>query len=138
MVSTTIHFLAKWWTLQIAEHPEERREIKIRCAINARRIKSNDLSGKLPPDLIWFPAVAHCLTYRMLAHVTVSTKDSGPTEIFRAILGGPGVFDIVRASTLFAKAAKARRATTPEHTATLGGDVKGGMAQIDKLKHLCC
>ncbi|KAJ5427073.1 hypothetical protein N7465_002143 [Penicillium sp. CMV-2018d] len=67
---------AKWWTIQIAEHPEERREIKIRCAINARRIMSNDLSwltadtpGKLLPDLIWFPAVAHYLTYGKLAHM---------------------------------------------------------------------
>lgn len=50
---------AKWWTTQIAEHPEERHEIKIRCAINARRIMSHDLSwltadtpGKLLQDLI--------------------------------------------------------------------------------------
>lgn len=58
----------------------------------------------------------------------VSAKDGGPTEIFLAILGGPGVLDMVRAPALFAKAAKARRAMTPEHIATLGGEVKGGMA----------
>ncbi|KAJ6073192.1 hypothetical protein N7467_011277 [Penicillium canescens] len=67
---------AKWWTTQIAEQPEDRREIKIRCAINARRIMSDDLSwltadtpGKLLPDLIWYPAVAHCVTYEKLAHM---------------------------------------------------------------------
>ncbi|KAJ6073194.1 hypothetical protein N7467_011279 [Penicillium canescens] len=67
----------------------------------------------------------------------VSAKDGGPAEIFLAILGGLGVLDMVRAPALFAKAAKARRAMSPEHIATLGDEVKGGMAQIDKLKQLC-
>lgn len=67
----------------------------------------------------------------------VSAKDGGPTEIFLVILGGPSVLDMVRAPALFTEAAKARRAMTPEHIATLGGEVQGGMAQIDKLKQLC-
>ncbi|OJJ85483.1 uncharacterized protein ASPGLDRAFT_73421 [Aspergillus glaucus CBS 516.65] len=67
----------------------------------------------------------------------VSAKDGGTAEIFLAILGGLGVLDMVRAPALFAKAAKARRAMSSEHIATLGDEVKGGMAQIDKLKQLC-
>ncbi|KAJ5705148.1 hypothetical protein N7536_000837 [Penicillium majusculum] len=67
----------------------------------------------------------------------MSAKDGGPTGIFLVILGGLGVIDMVRAPALFAKAAKARRAITPEHIATLGSEVKGRMAQIDKLKRLC-
>lgn len=67
---------AKWWTAQIAEHPEDRREIDIRRAINARRIMSDDLTwltadtpGKLLPELIWYPDIAHFLTYEKLAHI---------------------------------------------------------------------
>ncbi|CAI7613651.1 unnamed protein product [Penicillium crustosum] len=64
-------------------------------------------------------------------------KDSGPTGIPLAILDRLDVLDMVKAPGLFAKAAKARRAMTPEHIATLGGEVKSGMARIDKLKQLC-
>lgn len=67
---------AKWWTTQISERSEDRREINIRCAINARRIMSDDLTwltadtpGKLIPDIIWYPDVAHYLTYEKLAHM---------------------------------------------------------------------
>ena len=67
----------------------------------------------------------------------MSAKDGGHTGIFLIILGGLGVLDMVRAPALFAKAAKARRAITPEHIATLGSEVKGRMAQIDKSKRLC-
>jgi len=67
----------------------------------------------------------------------VSAKDGGPAEIFLAILGGLGILDMIRAPALFAKAAKARRAMSAEHIATLGDEVKGGIAQIDKLKKLC-
>lgn len=67
----------------------------------------------------------------------VSAKDSGPAEIFLAILGGLGVLDMIQAPALFAKAAKARRAMSAEHIAALGNEVKGGMAQIDKLKQAC-
>ncbi|BCR95053.1 uncharacterized protein AKAW2_12099A [Aspergillus luchuensis] len=66
---------AKWWSTQIPEHPQDKHEINIRRAINARRIMSNDLSwltpntpGKLLPDLIWFPKVADATTYEKLAH----------------------------------------------------------------------
>ncbi|GKZ32168.1 hypothetical protein AbraIFM66950_001348 [Aspergillus brasiliensis] len=68
-------FFAKWWSTQIPEHPQDRNEINIRRAINARRIMSNDLSwltadtpGKMLPELIWFPNVAHLTTYERLAH----------------------------------------------------------------------
>ncbi|KAJ5564848.1 hypothetical protein N7513_001090 [Penicillium frequentans] len=71
-------FFAKYWTTQIPEHPEDegdRRDLKIRRAINARRIMSNDLSwlspdtpGRVMPDLIWYPQLAYCTTYEKLAH----------------------------------------------------------------------
>lgn len=67
----------------------------------------------------------------------VSAKDGGPAEIFLAILGGLGILDMLRAPALFTKAAKARRAMSAEDIAALGNEVKGGMAQIDKLKQLC-
>lgn len=67
----------------------------------------------------------------------VSAKDGGPAEIFLAILGGLGVLDMIQAPALFAKAAKARRGMSAENIATLGNEVKGGMAQIDKLKQAC-
>lgn len=67
---------AKYWTTQIAEHPEGLREIKIRRAINARRIMSDDLSwltadtpARVLPDLIWYPTIADCMTYEKLAHM---------------------------------------------------------------------
>ncbi|OJI99607.1 hypothetical protein ASPVEDRAFT_148650 [Aspergillus versicolor CBS 583.65] len=66
---------AKWWGTQIPEHPQKKDEIKIRRAINARRIMSDDLTwltvdapGGFLPDLIWYPNVAHCMTYEKLAH----------------------------------------------------------------------
>lgn len=71
-------FFAKYWTTQLPEHPEDkggRRDLKIRRAINARRIMSNDLSwltadtpGRVLPDLIWYPELAHSSTYVKLAH----------------------------------------------------------------------
>lgn len=67
----------------------------------------------------------------------VSAKDGGPAEIFLALLGALGVLDMIPAPALFAKAAKARRAMSAEDIAKLGHEVKGGMAQIDKLKQLC-
>ena len=66
---------AKWWSTQIPEHPQQRHEIKIRRAINARRIMSDDLTwltidtpGELLPELICYPKVAHWMTYEKLAH----------------------------------------------------------------------
>lgn len=66
---------AKWWSTQIPEHPEDRHEINIRRAINARRIMSDDLTwltadtpGELLPELIWYPNVANLITYEKLAH----------------------------------------------------------------------
>ncbi|KAL4797272.1 hypothetical protein BDV19DRAFT_387446 [Aspergillus venezuelensis] len=63
------------WAMVIPEHPEDRHEIMIRCAIDARRIMSNDLTwltadypGILLPGLIWYPNVAHSTTYEKLAY----------------------------------------------------------------------
>ncbi|KAJ9244152.1 CAZyme family GH18 [Paecilomyces variotii] len=67
----------------------------------------------------------------------VSAKDAGVGEIFLALLGGLGILDMLRAPGLFAKAAKARRAMDAGDIAKLGNEVKGGIAQIDKLKQLC-
>ncbi|GLA97771.1 hypothetical protein AtubIFM61612_001995 [Aspergillus tubingensis] len=67
----------------------------------------------------------------------VSAKDAGAGEIFLALLGGLGILDMLEAPALFAKAAKARRAMDAGDIAKLGDEVKGGMAQIDKLKQLC-
>ncbi|KAL4938837.1 hypothetical protein BDV06DRAFT_225618 [Aspergillus oleicola] len=67
----------------------------------------------------------------------VSAKDAGAGEIFLALLGGLGVLGMFEAPALFAKAAKARRAMEAGDIAKLGDEVKGGMAQIDKLKQLC-
>lgn len=67
----------------------------------------------------------------------MSAKNGGPAGIVLALLGGLGILDMLEAPSLFAKAAKARRAMSAEHIATLGDEVKGGMAQIDKLKQLC-
>ena len=69
---------AKYWMTQVPDFLEDKLEnrdkIKIRRAINARRIMSDDLSwvtsdipGYLLPDLIWYPNVAHFVTYRKLA-----------------------------------------------------------------------
>lgn len=70
-------FFAKWWSTLIPEQPPERgRDTIIRCAINARRIMSNDLSwvttntpSLLLPELFWYPAFAASTTYEKLAHI---------------------------------------------------------------------
>ncbi|KAL4956931.1 hypothetical protein BDW69DRAFT_181066 [Aspergillus filifer] len=67
----------------------------------------------------------------------VSAKDAGVGEIFLALLGSLGVLDTLEVPARFAKAAKARRAMDAGDIAKLGDEVKGGMAQIDKLKQLC-
>ncbi len=65
---------AKWWDKQLPEHPEHRHMIKIRRAVNARRIMSDDISWvtmdtprEAMPNLIWYPNVAHSMTYENLA-----------------------------------------------------------------------
>ncbi|PYH28364.1 uncharacterized protein BO87DRAFT_431586 [Aspergillus neoniger CBS 115656] len=67
----------------------------------------------------------------------VSVKDAGASEIFLALLGGLGILDMLKAPSLFAKAAKATRGMDAGDIAKLGEEVKGGMAEIDKLKQLC-
>ncbi|KAJ5096653.1 hypothetical protein N7456_007374 [Penicillium angulare] len=67
----------------------------------------------------------------------VSAKGEGVGEIFLAVLGSLGILDMLEAPSLFAKAAKARRGMSAEDIAALGDEVKGGMAQVDKLKKLC-
>jgi hypothetical protein len=66
----------------------------------------------------------------------MSTKYAGAGEIFLALLGGLGVLDMFEAPALFAKAAQARRTMEAGDIAKLGDEVKGGMAQVDKLKQL--
>ncbi|OJJ54404.1 hypothetical protein ASPSYDRAFT_61033 [Aspergillus sydowii CBS 593.65] len=82
---------AKWWSTQIPEHPQQRHEIKIRRAINARRIISNNLTwltmdtpGELLPELIWYPnKLAHkrpdmfedCLRACIVANYTWTWDD---------------------------------------------------------------
>lgn len=67
----------------------------------------------------------------------VSAHDAGAGEIFLALLGGIAILDVFQAPALFARAAKARRAMEAGDIAKLGNEVKGGMAQIDKLKQSC-
>jgi hypothetical protein len=78
VIHRTYHhpIFARYYSTQVAERPENKHEIKIRRAINARRIMSNDLTwlsadtpGKLLPDLIWYPEVANSSTYEKLAHM---------------------------------------------------------------------
>lgn len=61
---------ARWWSTQVPEVPEERDDMKIRLAINARRIISDDITcitSDTPQDLvpprIWWPSVASPETY---------------------------------------------------------------------------
>jgi GH18 family chitinase len=73
----------------------------------------------------------------MTAYDIVSSKKGGPAAIFLALLGGIGALDMIRAPSYFGKAATARKGMTAEHFATLGHEIKGGMAQVDKLKASC-
>ncbi|KAJ5185781.1 class V chitinase [Penicillium cf. griseofulvum] len=73
----------------------------------------------------------------MAAYDIVSSKDGGPTAIFLALLGGIGALDMIKAPSYFSKAATARKGMTAENFATLGPEIKGGMAQVDKLKATC-
>lgn len=73
----------------------------------------------------------------LAAYDIVNSKDGGPAAIFLALLGGIGALDMIRAPSYFGKAAKARNGMSAAHIATLGPEVKGGMAQIDKLKAKC-
>ncbi|CAG8418245.1 unnamed protein product [Penicillium salamii] len=73
----------------------------------------------------------------MTAYDIVNSADGGPAAIFLSLLGGIGAMDIFRAPSYFGKAAKAKKGMTTEHFATLGPEIKGGMAQVDKLKTKC-
>lgn len=64
----------------------------------------------------------------------MSAKDAGAGEIFLTFLNGLGILDMLEALVLFAKAAKVRRAMDAGDIIKLEDEVKGGMAQIDKLK----
>lgn len=70
----------------------------------------------------------------LAAYDIVNSKDGGPAAILLALLGGIGALDMIRAPSYFRKAAKARNRMSAAHITTLGPEVKGGMAQIDKLK----
>ncbi|KAJ5145720.1 uncharacterized protein N7515_000284 [Penicillium bovifimosum] len=65
---------ARWWSTQVPEVPDKRDEVSIRCAINARRIISDDITCITPstpkwlvPHRIWWPSVASPVTYVRLA-----------------------------------------------------------------------
>lgn len=74
-------FWAKWWSSKVPENPlerdrESRKDGRIRRAINARRIMSDDITwitpatpGYLLPANIWYPARACPETYENLARI---------------------------------------------------------------------
>lgn len=67
----------------------------------------------------------------------VSSKEVGPAVIFGAILGGLGALDMLRAPSLFSKAAGARRGMSAKYVETLGSEVHGGSNQVEKLIKRC-
>lgn len=74
---------------------------------------------------------------RISAYDIVSSEYGGPTAIFLALLGGIGALDMIKAPSYFSQAATVRNGMTAEHFATLGPEMKGGMAQVDKMKANC-
>lgn len=71
------------------------------------------------------------------AYDIVSSEYGGPTAIFPALLGGIGALDMIKAPSYLSQAATVRNGMTAEHFATLGPEMKGGMAQVDKMKANC-
>lgn len=73
----------------------------------------------------------------MSAYDVVQAKDNAPAAVFGALLGGLGALNMVKAPESFGIAAKARRGMPSGQVEALGPEVKGGLAQIDKLVKAC-
>lgn len=73
----------------------------------------------------------------MGAYDVVQAKDNAPAAVFGALLGGLGALNMVKAPESFGIAAKARRGMPSGQVEALGPEVKGGLAQIDKLVKAC-
>ena len=80
-------FWAKWWSTKVPENPEDElkdyNESRIRRAINARRIMSDDITWVTPttpkyllPINIWWPARACPEIYEKLAHIRPDMVES--------------------------------------------------------------
>jgi len=73
----------------------------------------------------------------MSVYDVVNIKENGPAAVFGILLAGAGAFSMIRTPAGFANAAKARRAISAAHIDALGTEVKGGMAQVEKLIQRC-
>ena len=73
----------------------------------------------------------------MSVYDVVNIKENGPAAVFGILLAGTGALSMIRAPAGFANAAKARRASSAAHIDALGTEVKGGMAQVEKLIQRC-
>jgi hypothetical protein len=67
----------------------------------------------------------------------VNIKENGPATVLGILLAGAGALSMMKAPSGFANAAKARRAISATHIDALGTEVKGGMAQVEKLIQRC-
>jgi chitinase len=73
----------------------------------------------------------------MSIYDVVNIKENGPAAVLGIILSGAGAFSMMKAPDGFANAAKARRAISAAHIDALGTEVRGGMAQVEKLVKRC-
>lgn len=73
----------------------------------------------------------------MSVYDVVNIKENGLAAVFGILLVGAGALSMIRAPAGFANAARARRAISAAHIDALGTEVKGGMAQVEKLIQRC-
>jgi hypothetical protein len=73
----------------------------------------------------------------MSIYDVVNIKENGPAAVLGIILSGAGAFSMMKAPEGFANAAKTRRAISAAHIDALGTEVRGGMAQVEKLVKRC-
>jgi GH18 family chitinase len=73
----------------------------------------------------------------MSIYDVVNIKENGPAAVLGILLSGAGALSMIKAPDGFANAAKARRAISAAHIDALGTEVKGGMAQVEKLIQRC-
>jgi GH18 family chitinase len=73
----------------------------------------------------------------MSVYDVVNIKENGPAAVLGILLAGAGALSMIKAPAGFANAAKARRAISATHIDALGTEVKGGMAQVEKLIQRC-
>jgi hypothetical protein len=143
---------ARWWSTQVPEAPDKREDVSLRCAINARRIISDDITcitldtpESLVSRRIWWPSVASPKTYVRLAQkrpdmlesclraCIVADYEAAWDEILIGASDGPNDSKVARLSEVVESQiyAEAKDSSNPHYL----NDINSlGIAKVEKLE----